>query len=72
MGRLTCWQSAVTYRPTGSNRDGRAFGPLAPPDQMVWDGSVEKQSNVLRLLDETRTLGPVTGKHWESGSKVEV
>ncbi len=41
-------------------------------DHMVFDGSVEKQWNILRLLDEARTLGPVTGKHWETSSKVEV
>ncbi|HEY4451785.1 MAG TPA: Kiwa anti-phage protein KwaB-like domain-containing protein [Solirubrobacteraceae bacterium] len=41
-------------------------------DRMVFDGSVEKQWNILRLLDEARTLGPVTGKHWESSSKTEV
>jgi hypothetical protein len=41
-------------------------------DRMVFDGSVEKQWNILRLLDEARTLGPVTGKHWETSSKVEV
>jgi hypothetical protein len=41
-------------------------------DRMVFDGSVEKQWNILRLLDEARTLGPVTGKHWETPTKVEV
>ena len=41
-------------------------------DQMVFDGSVEKQWNILRLLDEARTLGPVTGKHWDTSSKTEV
>lgn len=41
-------------------------------DRMVFDGSVEKQWNILRLLDEARTLGPVTGKHWETSSKIEV
>jgi hypothetical protein len=41
-------------------------------DRMIFDGSVEKQWNILRLLDEARTLGPVTGKHWETSSKVEV
>jgi hypothetical protein len=41
-------------------------------DRMVFDGSVKKQWNILRLLDEARTLGPVTGKHWETSSKVEV
>jgi hypothetical protein len=41
-------------------------------DRMVFDGSVEKQWNVLRLLDEARTLGPVTGKHWDTSSKTEV
>lgn len=41
-------------------------------DKMVFDGSLAKQGNILRLLDEGRTLGPVTGKHWETSSKVEV
>lgn len=41
-------------------------------DQLVFDGSVEKQWNILRLLDEARTLGPVTGKHWDTSSKTEV
>jgi hypothetical protein len=41
-------------------------------DRMVFDDSVEKQWNILRLLDEARTLGPVTSKHWETSSKVEV
>lgn len=41
-------------------------------DQMVFDESVEHQWNILRLLDEARTLGPVTGKHWDTSSKTEV
>jgi hypothetical protein len=41
-------------------------------DNMVFDGSVEKQWNILRLLDEARTLGPVTGKHWDTSSKIQV
>lgn len=41
-------------------------------DAMVFDGSVEKQWNILRLLDEARTLGPVTGKKWDTSSKTEV
>jgi hypothetical protein len=41
-------------------------------DDMVFDDSVEHQWNILRLLDEAHTLGPVTGKHWDSSSKVEV
>jgi Kiwa protein KwaB-like len=41
-------------------------------DRLVFDGSVEKQWNILRLLDEARTLGPVTGKHWDTSSKTEV
>lgn len=41
-------------------------------DQMVFDGSVENQWNILRLLDEARTLGPVTGKKWDTSSKTEV
>lgn len=41
-------------------------------DSMVFDGSVAKQWNILRLLDEARTLGPVTGKKWDTSSKTEV
>jgi hypothetical protein len=41
-------------------------------DDMVFDDSVEHQWNILRLLDEAHTLGPVTGKHWDSSSKTEV
>lgn len=40
--------------------------------KMIFDDSVENQWNILRLLDEARTLGPVTGKHWDTSSKVEV
>ncbi len=39
---------------------------------MVFNGSVEKQWNILRLLDEAHTLGPVTGKHWDTSTKTEV
>jgi Kiwa KwaB-like protein len=41
-------------------------------DSMIFDGSVERQWNILRLLDEARTLGPVTGKHWDTSSKTQV
>jgi hypothetical protein len=41
-------------------------------DRMIFDGSVERQWNILRLLDEAHTLGPVTGKKWESSTKVEI
>jgi hypothetical protein len=41
-------------------------------DRLVFEGSIERQWNILRLLDEAHTLGPVTGKHWDSSSKVQV
>lgn len=41
-------------------------------DRMVFEGSIERQWNILRLLDEARTLGPVTGKHWDTSSKTQV
>ena len=41
-------------------------------DKLVFDGSLEKQWSILRLLDEARTLGPVTGKHWDTSGKVQV
>jgi hypothetical protein len=41
-------------------------------DKLVFEGSLEKQWSILRLLDETRTLGPVTGKHWDTSGKTQV
>ena len=41
-------------------------------DSMIFDGAVDRQWNILRPLDEAHTLGPVTGKHWDSSSKTEV
>jgi hypothetical protein len=41
-------------------------------DKLVFDGSIAKQWAILRLLDEARTLGPVTGKHWDTSGKVQV
>lgn len=41
-------------------------------DKLVFDGSLEKQWSILRLLDEARTLGPVTGKHWDTSGKTQV
>lgn len=41
-------------------------------DAMIFDGDVRHQWNILRLLDEARTLGPVTGKKWDSSAKIEV
>ena len=34
--------------------------------KMLFDGSVAKQWNILRLLDEANTLGPVTGNKYEN------
>jgi hypothetical protein len=41
-------------------------------EELVFDGSIEKQWSILRLLDEARTLGPVTGKHWDTSGKTQV
>ena len=41
-------------------------------DEMIFDGSVEKQWNILRLLDEANTLGPVTQKKYETSSKLPI
>lgn len=62
-------------RPPSVLRDyGKEYGIEVAwdDDRMIFDGSVEKQWNILRLLDEARTLGPVTGKKWDTSSKIEV
>lgn len=38
-------------------------------DALVFDGSIEAQWNILKLLDEDRTDGPVSGRVYESSSK---
>jgi hypothetical protein len=41
-------------------------------DVLVFDDSFEGQWSVLKLLDEDRTEGPVTHRHYESAAKREV
>jgi hypothetical protein len=41
-------------------------------DSLVFDGGLEHQWNILKLLDEAGTLGPVSGKKYEVAAKVEI
>lgn len=41
-------------------------------DALVFDGSIEGQWNILKLLDEDRTEGPVSGRTYESSSKRKI
>jgi hypothetical protein len=41
-------------------------------DSLVFDGSLEGQWSILKLLDEDRTEGPVTHRHYESAAKREI
>lgn len=41
-------------------------------DALVFDGSLEGQWAILKLLDEDRTEGPVSHRHYESAAKREV
>lgn len=41
-------------------------------DQLVFDGSLEGQWAILKLLDEDRTEGPVSHRHYESAAKREI
>jgi hypothetical protein len=41
-------------------------------DSLVFDGSLESQWSILKLLDEDRTEGPVTHRHYESAAKREI
>jgi Domain of unknown function (DUF4868) len=41
-------------------------------DALVFDGSIERQWGILKLLDEDGTTGPVTGRKYESAAKRRV
>jgi hypothetical protein len=41
-------------------------------DALVFEPTLERQWNVLKLLDEDRTVGPVTGRTYESSAKRQV
>lgn len=41
-------------------------------DSLVFEGSLQGQWTILKLLDEDRTEGPVSGRHYESGSKLQL
>jgi hypothetical protein len=41
-------------------------------NKLVFDGSLEGQWKILKLLDEDRTEGPVTHRHYESAAKREI
>jgi Domain of unknown function (DUF4868) len=41
-------------------------------DDLVFDGSLEGQWAILKLLDEDRTEGPVSHRHYESSAKREI
>jgi Domain of unknown function (DUF4868) len=41
-------------------------------DELVFDGSLKGQWDILKLLDEDRTEGPLSHRHYESAAKREV
>lgn len=41
-------------------------------DELVFDGSIERQFAILKLLAEDRTHGPVSGRTYDSAAKQEV
>jgi len=41
-------------------------------DAMVYENTIEKQWNILKLLDEDHTVGPVTGRTYDSPAKREI
>jgi hypothetical protein len=41
-------------------------------DALVFDGSIGRQHAILKLLDEDRTLGPVSGRTYDSAAKQAV
>lgn len=38
-------------------------------DELVFEKEIESQWDILKLLDEDRTRGPVSGRHYESSAK---
>ena len=38
-------------------------------DALVFDDSIENQQEILKLLDEGRTLGPVSGRTFDAAAK---
>ena len=41
-------------------------------DNLVFEDSIEGQWNILKLLAEDRTEGPVSHRHYESAAKREI
>jgi hypothetical protein len=41
-------------------------------DSLVFEDSIEAQWNILKLLDEDRTEGPVSHRHYESAAKRQI
>ncbi|MEA2442517.1 MAG: hypothetical protein QOH76_3941 [Thermoleophilaceae bacterium] len=41
-------------------------------DELAFDGSIENQWSILKLLDEDRTEGPVSGRTYDSAAKVRI
>jgi hypothetical protein len=41
-------------------------------DALFFDGSLESQWNIFKLLDEDRTEGPLSHRHYESAAKREI
>jgi hypothetical protein len=41
-------------------------------DSLIFDGALDQQWNILKLLDEAGTLGPVSGKKYEVAAKIEI
>ena len=41
-------------------------------DSLVFDGSIGHQHSILKLLDEDRTEGPVSGRTYDSAAKQAV
>ena len=64
----------LTSTPAELKRYAQAYGIEVAwdGDQLVFDGSLEGQWSILKLLDEDRTEGPVTHRHYESAAKREL
>jgi hypothetical protein len=65
-------ESGIWDYPLGELREyavERGIDVVWEGDALVFDDSIENQQEILKLLDEGRTLGPVSGRTFDSAAK---
>jgi hypothetical protein len=65
------WDKPIDDLKTYASERGLAV-EWTDDDELVFDGSIENQWAILKLLDEDRTEGPVSGRTYDSAAKVRI